>query len=190
MKEYNQMAVDEWKLLSSIIARLEDTEYKIRSWLFALITGLAIVMYSDKTELHWIMFLIIGIILVWIFILMDLVHRMPKRYAIKRAGDIEEILKKGKEYDGPRISSLADPERTGKWEEFLRMWDNTPYRHILLLLSFLVAGYAKMKDLCGKKLCMYLLAVIVIYFLLTYVFRILRKYSQQKKEKNISGAQS
>ena len=38
----NPVAIEEWKLLSSLIARLEDVEYKMRSWLFALITGLSV----------------------------------------------------------------------------------------------------------------------------------------------------
>ena len=108
------VALEEWKLLASIIGRLEEVEYKIRSWLVALITALAVALYSKRLDLSVGSFALIGIILIIIFVWMDLIHRMPKRNAIKRDREIEEILREGRQYDGPKMSmTLAKPRRCG-----------------------------------------------------------------------------
>ena len=136
------VALEEWKLLASIIGRLEEVEYKIRSWLVALITALAVALYSKRLDLSVGSFALIGIILIIIFVWMDLIHRMPKRNAIKRDREIEEILREGRQYDGPKMSmTLAKPRRCGMLQELWRMAWNTPYLQFLILVILLSLGY-------------------------------------------------
>jgi len=134
----NLVAIEEWKLLSATIARLEDVEYKMRSWLLALITGLAVALYSENIDLPVVGFMIIGILLVIVFAWMDLIHRMPKRKAIERSKEVEESLRKGgPAYSGPLMCVKLTARRTGKREELKRMFWNTPYVQILILVILL-----------------------------------------------------
>ena len=141
-KSNKSIAIEEWKLLNSVIARLEDVEYKIRSWLLALITGLAVALYSNKIDLPVLGFAIISILLIVIFAWMDLIHRIPKRYAIERAEKVEEILKdENAIYDGPLMSkSLSEPRKEIIGKELRRMFANTPYIQILILVILLSIG--------------------------------------------------
>ena len=142
-KQKKTIAIEEWKLLNSVIARLEDVEYKIRSWLIALITGLAVALYSNKIDLPVLGFAIITILLIVIFAWMDLIHRIPKRYAIDRAKEVEKILKgENAIYDGPLMSkSLSEPRKKMMRTELCRMFVNTPYVQILILVILLCVGY-------------------------------------------------
>ncbi len=133
------IAIEEWKMLSSIIGRLEDIEYKMRSWLFALITGLSIALYSKEINISWYSFIIIGYALIILFVLMDLMHRMPKRRAIERSKIVEDFLKKGGVYDGPKISESLK-NREGKWQEFKQMLPNTPYIQIFIIITLIGLG--------------------------------------------------
>jgi ribose/xylose/arabinose/galactoside ABC-type transport system permease subunit len=138
----NPVAIEEWKLLSSIIARLEDVEYKMRSWLFTLITGLTIALYSKEIDLSVVSFFLIGSFLVAVFLWMDLVHRMPKREAIELSKEIEHSLRKnGPKYEGPTMSEALGHPRVGKREELLRMVNHTPYIQFFILIILLTLGY-------------------------------------------------
>jgi hypothetical protein len=165
----DEMAIEEWKALSSLIERLENNEFQMRNWLLGLLTGLAVVMFSEKILLPWQAFLGIGVIVVAIFMLMDLVHRMPKRYAIIRSKEVERCLRGELEYDGPRLTSPSIlSKRPGKWKEFRRMWENTPYKFLLLLVVLLVAGYAFIEG--GKPFNILGLLVLtgIVYCLMKY----------------------
>lgn len=132
------IAVEEWKLTSSVIARLENVEHQMRNWLFGLLTALTVVLYSNKVEaLTGARFIAIGILLVATFVWMDLIHRMPKRSAIELSKEIETCLRDNLEYKGPSLSITLAKNRTGKWNELKRMLKNTPYIQIMLLVVLL-----------------------------------------------------
>ena len=44
------IAIEEWKLASSVITRLENVEHQMRNWLFGLLTALTVALYSNKIE--------------------------------------------------------------------------------------------------------------------------------------------
>jgi len=138
-----EMALEEWKALSALIARLESTEYTMRNWLIGLISTLVVALnVADKDPgVPWYVGLGLGVALIALFILMDLVHRMPKRYAIERSRTVDKCLRGEIPYDGPRFpSGVLVRSRPGKREELFRMWDNTPYRHLFLLLVVFIAA--------------------------------------------------
>jgi hypothetical protein len=132
------IALEEWKLASSVIARLENVEHQMRNWLFGLLTALTVALYSNKVEaLTGARFIAIGILLVATFVWMDLIHRMPKRGAIELSKEIETCLRDNLEYGGPSLSTTLAKKRTGKWNELKRMLKNTPYIQIMLLVVLL-----------------------------------------------------
>ena len=132
------IAIEEWKLASSVIARLENVEHQMRNWLFGLLTALTVALYSNKIEeLTGARFIVIGILLVATFIWMDLIHRLPKRSAIELSKKIEECLRENVEYAGPNLSTALAGNRTGKWKELKRMLKNTPYIQIMILVVLL-----------------------------------------------------
>jgi len=133
------IAIEEWKLVSSVIARLENVEHQMRNWLFGLITALTVAFYSNQIEeLSGVRFIAIGLFLVATFIWMDLNHRMPKRRAIELSKEIEKSLRDNSvEYAGPSLSTALAGNRTGKWKELKRMLKNTPYIQIMILVVLL-----------------------------------------------------
>jgi hypothetical protein len=136
------IAIEEWKLASSVIGRLENVEHQMRNWLFALLTALTVALYSKDIDLSGISFIIIGLLLVTTFVWMDLMHRIPKRSAIELSKKIEESLKDNNiEYAGPSLSTALAGKRIGKWNELKRMLKNTPYVQIMILVVLLGLAY-------------------------------------------------
>lgn len=137
------IALEELKLLNAIIARLEDVEYKIRSWLFPLLTGIAVAPFyaKDINPPKWF-FLTISCVLIITFMAIELLHRPPKRRAIDRAKIVEAFLRgENQTYDGPKITtSLSDTRRSTIGPEFWRMVKHGPYipLFILVLLVYIV----------------------------------------------------
>jgi len=110
-----EMALEESKALSTLIARLEGTEYTMRNWLMGLLPALLVILnlplYVDKIDVNvpWYVGFTLGVALITLFMLMDLVHRMPKRYAIERSKRVSKCLRGEIPYDGPRYPSDISP---------------------------------------------------------------------------------
>ena len=139
-----EVALEEWKLLDGVIARLEDVEYKIRSWLFPLLTALAVApVYSVDVDVPEWFFLAVSLILVAAFMAIELIHRLPKRQAINRARDVEEFLRGKKAvYDGPKMTiSLTTSRRPVVWSESWRMIKHGPYIPLVALVLLVHAVY-------------------------------------------------
>jgi hypothetical protein len=125
----DERAMEEWRLLQSIISRHETIEFQIRGWLLVLLVALVAALYADRTRLNNAAFGGIGAALVLLFLVMELIVRIPKRLAIRRVALVEAMLRGEKEYDGPGISlSLANrvistkqPDRTMSQTRLL--WD-------------------------------------------------------------------
>ncbi len=136
-----EMAIEEWKLLNGIIGRLEEVEYKIRSWLFPLLTALAVALYFKQDEIPKIVFPLIATFLIFVFMAIELIHRPPKHKAIIRAGKIEEFLRDPtkKVYDGPKITeSLSKDRWPGVKKECRRMISHGPYIPLFCFVLFLI----------------------------------------------------
>ena len=104
LTDWCETAKEEWKLLQAIIGRLENNEYKIRSWLIALLTALGVGLFSGKIPLlNPAEFLTMSALLILLFLFIELIHRIPKRRAMNRVGYIEKCLRTGTGYCGPKI---------------------------------------------------------------------------------------
>lgn len=102
-------AVEELKILSSIIGRIENAIYQKQGWLFTLITGLTLALIKEKPLIDKIQFAAISIFITIIFFIADLVQRVPVSRAIQRSRKVETSLRENKDFDSPLISkSLSD----------------------------------------------------------------------------------
>ena len=129
-------ALEEWKELQGIIARLEDGEYKLRNWLLALLTGLCVAILSGKLTMSFFKFSALGQSIIFLFMVADLTHRIPKRRAIERAKKVEEFLRGAEEkYEGPNIAEMLGLRRTlpEYGRELWRMLKHTPYLPLMVV---------------------------------------------------------
>jgi hypothetical protein len=128
---------EEWKQLQTIIGRLEDGEYKLRNWLIAILTALSVAAFSEKLNITFSDFLLLGWTIICVFMLAELSHRIPKRKAIQREQKIEKYIREGKGYDGPRIADVLTSGRTfGEAAiEFGRMIRHAPYVPLFILVG-------------------------------------------------------
>ena len=97
-------AMEEWKLLSAVIARYESFEFQLRGWLLVILGGLIAALYAERSRLPWLRFAEIGSIVTIVFLWMELTLRRTKRKAIFRSRAVESALRGEVEYDGPAIT--------------------------------------------------------------------------------------
>ena len=98
------IAIEELRQLQSVINRMEQLEFQVRAWLLALLGAMVAARLTNPNRLTGMQFLILGVMLSFVFLLMELVVRIPKRKAIKRVWRVEGALRGDCVYDGPRIS--------------------------------------------------------------------------------------
>lgn len=108
MSEPNQSpdprAMEEWSRLESIVTRHSDLAFKTRGWLFAILTGLVIGVYSGRVHLETYQYFIMAYGLIMAFSFTEIIQRVPQANALKRIAVIESSLRGEQAYDGPRIS--------------------------------------------------------------------------------------
>ena len=112
--EYKRSAaIEELKILSSIIGRIENAIYQKQGWLFTLITGLTLVLLKDNPFICKQQFLAISIPITVLFYIADVVQRVPVHRAILRSGNVENSLRDNNNLDSPLISkSLSEGKNT------------------------------------------------------------------------------
>lgn len=103
------LAIEELKILSSIIGRIETSMYQKQGWLFALITGLTLALLKDSPLICRQQFFIISLAITLVFYIADVIQRVPLYRAILRSEEVEEKFRDNKTFDSPFISkSLGD----------------------------------------------------------------------------------
>ena len=98
------LAIEELKILSSIIGRIETSMYQKQGWLFALITGLTLALLKNIPLICRQQFVTISLAITLVFYIADVIHRVPLYRAILRSEKVEEKLKDNKTFDSPLIS--------------------------------------------------------------------------------------
>ena len=107
--ESHALALEEWKHCESIIARLENSINQRQAWFFALITALVVLLLQKDPLLSGWQFLCLGLAVVVVFLVTDVIQRVPVGRAIRRASAIESALRSGEEYQGSLLSqSLSE----------------------------------------------------------------------------------
>ena len=130
------LAVEEMKVLSSIIGRTEAAIYQKQYWLFTLITGLAVVVLKDSPLICKEQFAVISIMATVIFYVADVIQRVPVHRAIARSKHIEKALRENRDFDSPKLSeSLGTGKSLSDFFESaqrFRVW--APYLLIIILI--------------------------------------------------------
>lgn len=134
------LSIEEMKVLSSIIGRIEGSIYQKQGWLFTMITGLALLLFKDNPALCKEQFFTVSVIATVLFYLADAIQRVPVHRAIVRSKLVEKALRENRHFDSP---SVSDSLGNGKNIEDLfetairfRVW--APY---LLIFGVIVVVY-------------------------------------------------
>jgi hypothetical protein len=141
---HESLAIEELKILSSIIGRIEGAIHQRQAWLVTILSGLTFALLKDSPYICKSQFVIFSLAIIIIFLVADAVQRVPVHRAIKRSEKVERILPMNK-YISPEIS-----EAIGKgtkcdfcvfWECFKKHRVFFPYLAMLaiMVLIFLVA---------------------------------------------------
>jgi hypothetical protein len=134
------LAVEEMKVLSSMIGRTEAAIYQKQGWLFTLITGLAVVVLKNSPLICREQFALISIMATVIFYVADVIQRVPVYRAIARSKRVEKALRENWDFDSPKLSeSLGTGNPLSDFFESarrFRVW--APY---LLIIVVILAIY-------------------------------------------------
>ena len=117
--DQRSLAIEELKILSSIIGRIEGLIYQRQGWLLTLITGLTVAEVSlrDNPSIHAYQFALISVAITVVFYIADLVQRVTVHRAIVRSGIVESSLSdSAKKYDGLKISESLG--QGNGWSDF------------------------------------------------------------------------
>jgi len=148
-KKRQTYALEEWKLASEVIGRLEQGIYRRQGWLYALITALMVALLKANPLLCKEQFVILAIGITILFFVSEIIQRVPLHRAIQRSKAIEKSLRTDKKYQGPLLSeSLAGPKLKSlkAWcrevRQFLRrmrVWSPYALLAMLILLVYCIA---------------------------------------------------
>ncbi|HBY02154.1 MAG TPA: hypothetical protein DEG92_06430 [Rikenellaceae bacterium] len=140
MEDRTTVALKEYEFLQNIIARQESIRLTIRNWLFGLVTGLIIAFYSNDFILSQWQFTLLSIFLILMFYWTELLHRVAEYRAMVRSTEVEEILRSGTSYDGPKIGKSLDKRNTIK-DQIAQIPNNPriyiPYITLLFIISLI-----------------------------------------------------
>lgn len=122
--EPDSRALEEWRLLQAIIARLDGRLFKIRGWAFALAAALGGTCWSQSQSetslLPWWLPGVGGTAVLLVSFLMETGLHVPKAKAINRSKEVEQALACGHGYDGPQLAVTMTTTRPsqGRVREF------------------------------------------------------------------------
>ncbi len=118
-KDEKDLAFKELTLLQSLIDRQEKNRLQFRNWYIGLITATSIAFLSKENKILSNMdFLVIGTSLTIIFSFLELVYGITENRTIERSLRIEELIREGKQYDGPKIGLSLRPKKFLSIKEF------------------------------------------------------------------------
>lgn len=133
------IAMEEIKILQSIIARHDDLSIRIKSWCISLNIGLIAAFYginaSNQISFNKISMVIILVLLTGFFLWLDTIYRVAMDRAIQRTTEIETEIREHKLSTYPKINiSLGMPNRlTNQIRTIRNIRMNTPYIMIIII---------------------------------------------------------
>lgn len=109
MQDIN-VAIEELKILQSIIKNQDSIFSKIRGWCVVVVTGISGGFLSEKIQLESAPYFAISVFIIFLFTWTEAVHRVAQMRAINRSGNVESYLRGELQYDGPQIkNTLSKP---------------------------------------------------------------------------------
>ena len=139
----NEIAVEELKLVQTIIQHQGDVGLRIKSWCITLVAVLGAARLNTDTSISASAFVLGATSLIAVFLWLDAMHRVPQDRAILRSEEIERYLREEDgPYDGPAIGrslQLANsPTAQLKAANNVRVWG--PYAALFAVV--VVVGVA------------------------------------------------
>ena len=98
------IAIEEIKILSSIIGRIENAIHQRLAWLFALITGLTLALINYSPLIRKNQFAALSLAVTIVFWIADANQRVSVHRAIKRSREVERSLRDNQYVNCPLIS--------------------------------------------------------------------------------------
>lgn len=117
-KEQKENAFKELALLQSLIDRQEKNRLQFRNWYIGLLTATTIAFLSKDKFLKNCDFLILGTGLTIIFAFLEVVYGITENRAIDRSLAVENQIRDGENYDGPKIGLSLRPKKFLSLREF------------------------------------------------------------------------
>lgn len=121
------VALEEFRIIQTIIINHEALFDKIRGWCITLIGAISVAYISDDISISAAPYIILSWFIIFFFAFTEAVHRVAHGRAMKRSEDIESQLSNNcAKYDGPKIRESL---KTGvtlpalkKFSNKLRFW--------------------------------------------------------------------
>ena len=135
------IALEEFKLVQSIINNQEQIRVKVVGWCIATISAISVAYLSKKFQFSPGSYFAVSLTIIVIFLWLDTVHRVAVDRAIIRSGEIESFFRKEVDYDGPKIGKSISVKNGIPYQ--LRSLKN-------------VRVYGPYVALCFNVLCIYL----------------------------------
>ncbi|WP_020587119.1 hypothetical protein [Desulfobacter curvatus] len=110
----NDIAVEEWKQLESVIQKYDDIRLRLNGWLIALLSAFLVAVFTDKFELSIGTLVTLPIAVILFFYIAETCIGVGEARAIVRKKYVERCLRQGDDYDGPRVSESLEPTRDYK----------------------------------------------------------------------------
>jgi lipopolysaccharide export LptBFGC system permease protein LptF len=134
------LAVEELKILSSIIGRIESTIHHRLAWLLTLITALGLSLLKNEPFITAKQYALISILVTVGFWVVDAIQRVPVHRAVLRSKQVEKALREDEGFDSPSITSSLSDNHT-RMEEFkiaFRWRVISPYLAICLVILIIL----------------------------------------------------
>src|SRR5436305_14104265 len=97
------MALEELKILQSVISKHDDLRSQVLGWCIALVTGLTIAYLSKPVALDRWGFVALSVAIVLLFLWVSVTYKVAQDRAIERARTIESQIRSKTVYDGPLV---------------------------------------------------------------------------------------
>lgn len=112
--ESRELAIEELRILQSIIQHQVDIGFRIKSWCVTLVSLLSVALLSTDAgsgaEISPAVYVLGSTTLILLFMWLDAAHRVAGRRAKDRSAAVEQQIRTGQPYDGPLIGeSIAIP---------------------------------------------------------------------------------
>ena len=111
------IAVEEQKILSSIIGRIESMIHQRYVWLLTLITGLTLALLKEDPFVSGKQFAVLSIFATVAFWVADGIQRVPVHRAIERSKQVEKSLRENQNFNSPLITDSLS-KGSMSWGEF------------------------------------------------------------------------
>jgi hypothetical protein len=129
------VAIEELKILQTIIHNQDIIFSRIRGWCVVVVGGISIGLLSDKIQIPNAPYLAISTLIVFTFTWTEAIHRVAQKRAMTRSGDVESFLRGEREYDGPLIRNSLN--KTNRFKDQIGTFSNRRFIGFYFAILFI-----------------------------------------------------